>query len=280
MEPLDALAESKGPARLVAGGTDLLLELQQNLKPPVDTLVDVSEIREMTVIEIRQGMLFIGAAVPLNKIVASPDVKTHAQALHEAAALIGGPQVRNTASLGGNVAHALPAADGTISLLALGAKAVVFNRSGQSLVNIEELFSGPGKSTLDPVNEILIGFYLALKKDNQGSAFQRVMRPQGVAIAILNFGMWVDREADCVHDIRIAIGPSGPTPLRARKAEQMLRGQHPSESLLADALSAIHAEVHYRTSPHRSTAEYRHQVTDVLFSSTFASAWERAGLLV
>ncbi len=105
-DALDALAGSSGPARLIAGGTDLLLELQQGLRPPVDTLVDINAIPEMRALDVRDGQLYIGSAVPLNDIVASPLVQMHAQALIEAASLIGGPQVRNTATLGGNVGHA------------------------------------------------------------------------------------------------------------------------------------------------------------------------------
>lgn len=276
LDALDALAGSTGSARLIAGGTDLLLELQQGLRPPIDTLVDVSAIPEMSTLGIRDEQLFIGAAVPLNEIVASPQVKLHAQALLEAASLIGGPQVRNTATLGGNVGHALPAADGTISLLALGAQALVVDHSGSRLVPMEALFTGPGKSSLDPLKELILGFYLPLRRSSQGSAFHRVMRPQGVAIAILNMGVWVERDRDRIREIRVAIGPAGPVPFRARMAEAVMRGQTPEIALLDAALSAIHEEVHYRTSPHRATAEYRHQVTNSIFLDTFTAAWERA----
>lgn len=277
--PLDALAaldSSPGSARLVAGGTDLLLELQQGLKPPVETLVDVSGIPEMSILEVREGKLFIGAAVPLNKIVASPLVKNHAQALLEAAALIGGPQVRNTATLGGNVGHALPAADGTISLMAIGAQTLVASRSGDRLLPMEALFSGPGKSALEPAKEMILGFYLPLKKPGQGSAFRRVMRPQGVAIAILNMGVWIQRAGDLIEELRVSIGPAGPVPFRARTAEALLHGKAPENETLASAIKAIHEEVRYRTSPHRATFEYRHQVTDAIFMETFGAAWKRA----
>jgi carbon-monoxide dehydrogenase medium subunit len=276
LDALDALAGSPGPARLIAGGTDLLLELQQGLRPPVDTLVDITAIPEMGVLEIQGEQLFIGAAVPLNAVVASPLVHEHARALLEAASLIGGPQVRNTATLGGNIGHALPAADGTISLLALGAQALVFDLSGSRLVPIEALFTGPGKSALDPMRELILGFYLPLKKPAQGSAFRRVMRPQGVAIAILNIGVWVEREGERIIEIRVAIGPAGPVPFLAHAAEDVLRGKAPEINILNEAISAIHDEVHYRTSPHRATSEYRHQITDALFVDTFTTAWSRA----
>jgi carbon-monoxide dehydrogenase medium subunit len=275
-DALTALANLPGRVRVIAGGTDLLLELQQGLRPPVDALVDVCAVPEMGTIELRGERLFIGAAVPLNTVVASPLVNAHAHALVEAAALIGGPQVRNTATLGGNVAHALPAADGTISLMAMEALAVVADLNGSREVPMEALFTGPGKSALDPVKELLTGFLLPLRREGQGSAFRRVMRPQGVAIAILNTGIWLEREGECIREIRIAIGPAGPVPFRARAAEARLSGNTFSTAVLQEALRLIHEEVRYRTSPHRATSEYRHQVTDAIITDAFGCAWERA----
>jgi carbon-monoxide dehydrogenase medium subunit len=277
-DALTALADLPGRVQVIAGGTDLLLELQQGLRPPVDALVDVSAVPEMGIIEVRGERLFVGAAVPLNTIVASPLVNAHASALIEAAALIGGPQVRNTATLGGNVAHALPAADGTIALMAMGAQALVADLGGSREVPMEMLFTGPGKSALDPVKELLLGFLLPMRKAYQGSAFRRVMRPQGVAIAILNTGIWLEREGERIRQARVAIGPAGPVPFRARGAEVCLSGKTVTPTVLAEALSLIHEEVRYRTSPHRATAEYRHQVTDAIFRDAFYCAWERATL--
>ena len=135
----------------------------------------------------------------------------------EACGLIGGPQVRNTATLGGNVAHALPAADGTIALVALDARVEIASRDGRRLVPILNLFAGVGQSTLLADQEILVGFHLPLRKTGQASAFSRVMRPQGVALPVLNLAVWLERAGDQIHSIRIAIGPSGPVPQRAQR---------------------------------------------------------------
>lgn len=275
-EALDALAQSAGQARPIAGGTDLLLDLQQGRHPPLDTLVDLTHIAEMRELEARADKLFIGAALPLNRIVADPLVQKHAPALVDAASLIGGPQVRNTATLGGNVCHALPAADGTISLLALNATAVVASLEGRCEIPLGELFRGPGKSALDPAREILVGFHLPLRLPGQASAFRRVMRPQGVAIAILNLGVWLERSAGRIADIRISIGPAGPTPLRAVQAEAALRGRTPDQASLAAAVSALLSECRFRTSPHRATEAYRRAMAEVLLRETFEIAWQRA----
>lgn len=275
-EALTTLAGAPGPARPIAGGTDLLLDLQQGRHPPVHTLVDITSIPELNALEIRQDELFVGAAVPLNRVVASPLVQEHAWALFEAASLIGGPQVRNTATLGGNVGHALPAADGAIALLSLGAQAEVADLNGCRRVPFVELFKGPGLSALDQRSELLVGFALPLRRKGQASAFRRVMRPQGVAIAILNMGVWLQREGDRVADIRLAAGPAGPHPFRARAAEAALRGQVLNDGTLDAAMEAFLSEARFRTSAHRSTAEYRHHLTGVLLSETLRTAWERS----
>jgi carbon-monoxide dehydrogenase medium subunit len=251
--------------------------LQQGRHPPVDTLVDVTQIEEMCALEVRGDHLFIGAARPLNEVVASPIVQMHAQALYEAAGLIGGPQVRNTATLGGNVAHALPAADGAVSLVSLDAKAEVASPDGRRVVPMLDLYAGPGKSTLDPRREVLVGFRVALRKPGQASAFRRVMRPQGVAIAILNLGVWIERKGDQIVDARIAIGPAGPKPLRARAAEAALWGRSYSPETMQAAAEALLGEAKFRTSPHRATAEYRRHTACVLLEQTLSVAWQRAG---
>jgi carbon-monoxide dehydrogenase medium subunit len=274
-DALQTLVSAPGEARLIGGGTDLLLDLQQGRHPPVHTLVDVTQIPELNQLAIQDGLLFVGAGVPHRKIVASPLVQAHAQALTEACGLIGGPQVRNTATLGGNVAHALPAADGTIALLALDAKAVIASLDGWRTVPLDKLFAGPGKSTLK--NEILIGFILPTRQPGETSAFQRVMRPQGVAIAILNLGVWLRRDGDTLSDIRISVGPSGPVPRRMTRAEDVLRAKVLTDEALDQAFEAILAQASFRTSRHRATSEYRQHIVGVLLEETLRTAFERAG---
>jgi carbon-monoxide dehydrogenase medium subunit len=275
-DALEALSGAPGASSPIAGGTDLLLDIQQGRHAPVHTLVDISDVSEMNVIEERAGELFIGAAVPLNHIIRSEQIQRHAMALVEASELIGGPQVRNTASLGGNVAHALPAGDGTIALMALNAQAEVADLQGERREGLENLFLGPGKSSLDLKRELIVGFYLPLHNPGEGSAFRRVMRPQGVALPILNMAVWLRREAGLIADVRLGVGPSGPTPRRSRQAEASLRGRELSEVVINQAGEALLSEANYRTSPYRASAEYRQELTGSLFEDTVRSAWERA----
>lgn len=273
----EALALLHEGARVVAGGTDLLLEIQQGVQSSPESLVDVSTIPELTIIEIRGKKLFIGAAVPLNQIVASQLVRYHGQALVEACNLIGGPQVRNTATLGGNVAHSLPAADGTIALLALDAQAECVSLEGSHITPIEELFLGPRRSTIEANRELLVGFYLPLHEKFQASAFLRVMRPQGVALPILNIAVWLQRDGEKIEDIHLALGPSGPKPIRARMTENILRGEKINQTLFERVHEVLMDEVHLRTSPYRASANYRAHLAKVLLQEGIESAWERAG---
>ena len=271
-EALQALANAPTEARLVAGGTDLLLDLQQGRCLPVHTLVDISGCAELTVLEVRGERLFVGAAVPLSQLTASPLVQTHARALWDACRLIGGPQVRNTATLGGNVAHALPAGDGSIALLALRAAAEVASLGGSREVPLESLFLGPGRSALLSGKEILVGFYLPLVQPGQSSAFWRVMRPQGVALPVLNMAVWLERQGEILRDISIAIGPAGSVPCRARQAEEFLRGKVLSESIIEQAAQVLVSSVHFRTSPRRASAAYRQHLASILLRQTLDAA--------
>jgi len=276
-EAIAALGAASGESCAIAGGTDLLLDLQQGHQAPVNTLVDITRIPELGALEQRGMELFIGAAVPVREITSSPLVHAHATAISEACGLIGGPQVRNTATLGGNVAHALPAADGMISLVAMGASAEIANEEGMRRLPILELFLGPGRSALKRNRDVLVGFTIPLRKAGQASAFSRVMRPQGVALPILNAAVWIDREGAIIHDVRIAVGPSGPVPQRAIEIEKVMIGGTFGDDLMREVKDAIPATFHFRSSAQRAGAEYRYQLCEVLLEDVITTAWKRAG---
>jgi len=274
-QALKAFAESSGLALPIAGGTDLMLDIEQGRHAPVHTLVDVTGIKEMLALEIRDEQLFVGAGLSINRIVSDRLVGQHAQALVEACVLIGGPQVRNVATLGGNVAHALPAAEGSIALLALNAEAEIAGLSGTRRIPFNELFLGPGKSSLKHGEELLVGFYLPLSKKGQASCFKRIMRPQGVALPIINLAIWLERESDAVKNIRIAVGPGAPTPWRASEAEKVMAGKRMNDETVNATLEAVLAHVGFRSSPRRANADYRRHLVEGLFKDTLENAWER-----
>jgi carbon-monoxide dehydrogenase medium subunit len=276
-QALKAFAEASGPVLPIAGGTDLLLDLEQGRHAPAHTLLDVTSIEEMTALDVRGDELFVGAAVPVNRIVHDLRVIAHAQALTEACNLIAGPQVRNVATLGGNVAHALPAADGTIALLALRAQAEIAGSTGSRRVPFKELFLGPGKSSLRHGEELLVGFYVPLSTPHQASCFKRIMRPQGVALPIINLAIWLERKEDVIRQMCLAVGPGGPTPWRGTDVENALIGKSLSDETVNAAMEALLAQVGFRSSARRASADYRRHIVTGLFRDVLETAWQRAG---
>jgi CO/xanthine dehydrogenase FAD-binding subunit len=280
-EGLAFLAQHDGAARVVSGGTDLLLEMQQGHKPPVAALVDVTGIAEMGEIGQENGRIQLGAAVTHTRIVKSDLLVQRATCLVESCGVIGGPQVRNVATLGGNVAHALPAADGTTALVVLDAEVEVATVIGRSWQPILSLFKGPGKSAVDHSRELITRFRFQGTQPGEGTAFKRIMRPQGVALPILACAVWVkvrrivDSGQLTVEDVRICIGPVRPVPCRAIEAEAALRGRSLNEAL-DNCVAAARAEFSPRTSKHRATAEYRLEMIEVLLRRSLPLAVQRA----
>lgn len=289
-EALAQLQTYGGEARIIAGGTDLLLELQQGHKPPVTALVDITRIPEMAVIREADGYLYVGAGVTHTAITESALLAQRATCLVESCGVIGGPQVRNVATIGGNVAHALPAGDGTLSLVALEAEAEIAatdrkpptaDGSPSSAVVREwrpilSLFKGPGQSAVDQARELIVQFRFRPTGPGEATAFKRIMRPQGVALPILGLAVWLRMEADRIAAARLALGPAGPAPLRAREAEAFLSGKSFTAELLPTVAEMILKDARLRTSPHRATAEYRRELILPLAERALTLAVNRA----
>ena len=276
-EALDTLSIEDQSKAVIAGGTDLLLDIQQGRHTQPEILLDVSEIEEMRHIHQDGDLIYLGGAVTHNEILRSELLLKHAQCVVEGCGLIGGPQVRNVATIGGNVAHALPAGDGTISLLALNAEVKIASNLGESRWEpLVDIFAGPGEVTFDRNCELLVGFRFPAKQDGEDSAFQRVMRPQGVAIAILNMAAWVKFDNNNqLEDVRISCGPAGPRPFRAYQTENIFKGKRFDELIFNRACGVLESEVRLRTSRHRATKEYREQLLPVLLREVLETAIAR-----
>jgi carbon-monoxide dehydrogenase medium subunit len=292
-EALELLAQYEGAARVIAGGTDLLVDTQAEFhaghRPHFAALVDVTRIAGATEIRVEGEQILIGCGVTHTTIVNSPLIQARATALAEACAVVGGPQVRNVATLIGNVAHALPAADGTVALLAFDAEAQVASRAGNGAAGDEEviyewrplssLFRGPGQSAVDATRELILAVRLTPTSDGSASAFSRVMRPQGVALPILGMAVRVSGHREdsrwVLDDVAVSVGPVAPVPFRARQTEMLLRGRSLDDALVREAAEVLVAEAKPRTSPHRSTREYRVELLPSLLEHTLTSAVER-----
>lgn len=270
-------------AEFVAGGTDLILDLQQGNHAPLGALIDVTSIEHLNEIREEEGCIVIGAAVTHSDVEQSPLVRRHGTALAESCSVVGGPQVRNVGTLGGNVAHALPAADGTIGLLALEAEVQVCTLGEMGEVHTQwlpllSIFAGPGKSTLG-ANQLLAGFRFPLLRAQAGSAFDRIMRPQGVALPVLGVAasLALDAAGQRVSHACIAVGPAGPIPFRAGEAEQALVDAPAFDEAVVDAaVRAALAQAELRTSKHRASKEYRREVLAVLLRRVLQRAFVRA----
>lgn len=297
-EALGLLHHYGDQAQLIAGGTDLILDMQSGAHAPVTALVDVTQIDDLTTIHTETGddaqWVVLGAAVTHTQIERSEIIEAHGAALVESCSVVGGPQVRNVATIGGNVAHALPAADGTIGLLALNAEVQVctlatpeenggngvskraLTREWQPLLSI---FAGPGRNTLGG-NQLLSAFRFPQRRPRQASAFDRIMRPQGVALPILGLAanVTLDESLQQVVQATIAIGPAGPIPFRAISAETVLTSAPLNDGLLEAAVEAAQSQAQLRTSRHRASQEYRHEMVAVLLRRVLQRAIARARL--
>lgn len=277
-EAIALLQQYAGQARVIAGGTDLLVDMRAAEDEPIHALIDITCISELSTIEEHDGFIQIGAGVTHTQIVKSPLIAAQATCLVESCGVVGGPQVRNVATLGGNVAHALPAADGTTSLVALNAEAEIIHEGQRRWVALGDLFLGPGKSLLDPTRDLLLRFRFKPCASREASSFKRIMRPQGVALPILGCAVWVRLNESGTHfeAARVSIAPMGPKPGRAAEIESALIGKPADEATINEVAALAQTMLHPRTSKYRATADYRREMIAVLLQRTLPLAVKRA----
>lgn len=276
-EALAMLAEREGRARLMAGGTDLIIELTEGRRA-ADCLVDITRIPELGKITAEDGVIVLGANVTHRQASESPLVRERAAVLAQACQAVGSLQIRNVATLGGNVANAMPAADGSTALLALEAEAEIADGTGRRWVPLPDLFAGPGVSRVDSTREMLTAFRFQALGKGQGSALERIARRRALALPILICAVVVTlgEDGDVFESARIALGPVAPVPFRAFQAEESLRGAPVSLETMARAGEIAMQESHPRSSLLRASKEYREEVIRVLVRRGLERAVQRA----
>ncbi|MCB9450627.1 MAG: FAD binding domain-containing protein [Anaerolineaceae bacterium] len=275
-EALALLKQYDGEAQVIAGGTDLLVDLRAEEGAAFHALVDITAIPELTTIDVQESAITIGAGVTHSQIVRSSTLAAQATCLVESCGVVGGPQVRNVGTLGGNVAHALPAGDGTTSLVALDAEAEIILNGERRWVPILDMYKGPGQSLLDSTRDLLLRFRFKPTGAGEATAFKRIMRPQGVALPILGCAVWLRVDGDTIAESRVCIAPAGPTPLRASEVEAFLNGKPASETTIDEAAELGQQVLNPRTSKYRATADYRREMIGVLLRRTLTLATKRA----
>jgi CO/xanthine dehydrogenase FAD-binding subunit len=268
-----ALLENYGSAaRVLAGGTDLLVQLKLS-KVRAGHLVCISKIPELRMLT-QNGGLKIGPLIVHRDLERSSIIREKFSALFEAARSVTSVQVRVMGTLGGNLCHASSAADSAPALLALGAQVEVAGGAEPRILPLEDFFVGPGKNALKP-GELLVEIRVPDPGPGVGSAFLKLTRV-AADLAKVNVAVFVRREGDVCRECRIASGAVAPTPIRLKKAEGILRGKRFSEELCGLAGEEAGEEVQ-PIDDIRSTAWYRREVIKVLVRDALKEAWERAG---
>ena len=276
-EALEILRRYDGRARVVGGGTDLLVETRRGLHQPVEAMVDVTHIEGLDVITSDEDNIVIGCGVTHSEIVRDARIVEHGTCLSESCGVIGGPQVRNVGTLAGNVAHALPAGDGTIGLLALGGEIEVASDDGIRWMPMQESFKGPGKSFIDRCRQILTRLRFRKTAAGEGSAHHRVMRPQGLCLPIISMGVRLNVDAtNTITDARISMGPVGPVPWVAEPAMEVLAGGPATNEQFVRAVEVALENVELRTSKYRASREYREQMVRTYLPVILNRAAQRA----
>jgi len=276
-EAVALLQRYDGKARVIGGGTDLLVEIRRGLIRPVEAIVDASRIDGLASITQDDDYIVIGCGVTHTEIISDKRIIRHGTCLSESCSVIGGPQVRNVGTLAGNVAHALPAGDGTIGFLALGGDIEITDGNGSRWIAVKDAFLGPGKSVVDRRRELLTRLRFRPTVARQGSAHHRVMRPQGLCLPIISMAARLHLDTDeCVTAANISMGPVGPVPYLVEPAMEALIGGPATTPQFEKAAAVALKSITLRTSKYRATEQYRMEMIRTYLPIILARAAGRA----
>ena len=269
----------QGNARVLAGGTDLIPQMREGRRS-AELVIDLKRIPELTTIsELTDGGLAIGAAVSATKIASHPRIASAYPSVAASVRLIGSLQVQTRASLGGNICNAAPSADGVPAVICHKARARIAGPEGRREIALEEIFAGPGRTTLGP-GEILTAIVLPAPEPCSAAHYLRFTPRREMDIAVAGAGTWIKLDENgAIAEARITLASVGPTPLRAPSAEARLIGEKPIQSLIEEAgrLAAGDARP---ISDTRGSAEYRRTLVSVLTARALAACCGSLGLEV
>ena len=273
-EAVAELAKGNGDARVLAGGTDLIVQMRHEDHPAV--IVDVKRIPDLTRIELDGKTLRLGAAASCAAIREHAEIARRYPGLYEALELIGSEQIQGRASVGGNLCNASPAADTVPALIALGAECVIAGPKGTRTVPAEEFVTGPGRNVLG-VGEFLVELEVPVPPERSADAYQRFIPRTEMDIAVVGAGVSVTLEPDgTCRSARIALGAVAATPIRVPEAERAIVGTDLGDDALQAAATAS-SEAARPIDDLRGPAWYRRRLAGVLTRRTLAIARDRAG---
>lgn len=262
-EALELLERYGGDARIIAGGTDLVLQLKRG-EVRARVLVDITRIPEIKGIKEEDGYIWIGATTTHQEVAESPLIQNKAGLLAKACRSLGSLQIRNVGTIGGNLVNAMPAADSVIALVALDAEVEVAGKGGTRWIPVTQFHRDVGECCINPCFELVRGVRFRPLEENEGSSFQRLARRRALILPILNVGVVVGWDEGKFVKAAIAIGPVSPVPFRARKAEEFLKGAPISLESIEEASRLAQEEAQPRSSLLRGSAEYRKDMVKVL----------------
>lgn len=276
-EVVQQLKDSKGNARIMAGGTDLML-LVRNGVVKTQEIIDVGNVKELKYIEEEGNIIKIGALTTHTQLAESELLKEKVKVLAAAASCVGSPQIRNAGTIGGNVVNAHAAADTAVALTALNAKAVIKGAEGEVEKTVPELYVQAGQSIVDPTKEILTEFVFDAPGENEATAFMRHAKRKALALPILNLALWLQLNSDknMIEDVRIAMGPMDYKPLRVVETENVLKGQPLTEETIKAARDVIVKEIKPRDS-FQGGAAYKIEMARVFLARAIAEAVSEIG---
>jgi carbon-monoxide dehydrogenase medium subunit len=263
----DALEKMKewGPqAKILAGGTDLVPALKKKKIQP-RCVISLHKLRELDYVRKADSQIRIGAMTKHGDLAANPILKRDCSILCEAVRLIGSWQIRNVATIGGNLCTASPAADSAGPLLVLDARAVIAGLDGEKEIPLDSFFKGPGETALQP-NQLLKEIVIDLPKTRSAGCYLKLMRKKAVDLALVGVAFQVELDGSGQRLGRVTIGLGGvaPTPIRARKAEQALEGLTREEAMKKAPEAARNAvEATRPISDVRASASYRRAIVGV-----------------
>jgi CO/xanthine dehydrogenase FAD-binding subunit len=276
-EALHILEVHTGEAMIIAGGTDVLPDIRKGKHAP-GCLVDITRIPELTEIRVGDGYVAVGAAVTFAILREHPYFQQHVHALVEAAASVGAAPIQSAATWGGNLVQAMPAADGAIIAITLGAELRVVDRDGERWLPVLGTFAGPGRSHIDPTRQLITTIRFPIPTTPWGTAWRRAGRRPSLILPTLNCAvkLVLDEEGRCITDAAIGMGPVASCPHHAAEAEAYLIGGAPEPETFAEAARLAEHGADPRSSIHRASREYRLAILPALVEEALDVAKARA----
>ncbi|MFC1975458.1 FAD binding domain-containing protein [Chloroflexota bacterium] len=257
----------------LAGGTDILVQMKEAQRP-VEALLSLKRVPEVHQIT-QNGKLTLGAAVTAGQLATDPQIQQAYTALANGAGLIGSIQIRNMATVGGNLCNAAPSADTAPPLLVLGAQAVIVSTPGERMIPLEEFFLGPGRTVLQP-GELLKEIVVPQPLARSGSCYLRQTPRAWMDIAVVGVAATITLAADdTIAEARLALGAVAPIPMRTTAAEKLLTGHTLTDDLLQEVGTAA-AQAAKPIDDLRASADYRRHLVNILTQRALRSAWAKA----